>query len=347
MNRRNFLRTSLGTAAAACFPAIPSLKASAKTIHSVLGPLSASQLGTVLIHEHLLVDFGGATAAGQNRYDPEEVFRVALPHLNRIRELGCRTLVECTPAYLGRDVGLWKRLSQASRVQILTNTGYYGAAEDKGVPAHAFLETAEQLAQRWVREHRGGIDGTGIRPAFIKTGVDKGSLSEIDAKLVRAAALTHLATGLVIAAHTPDLTAARQELLILQEMGVRPPAWIWVHAQSAEDPAALLEIARQGAWISLDGIGEESMDHHLTLIQAMQKENRLNQVLLSQDAGWYHVGEPGGGEFRPFDFIFTRFLPALKKAGFGETEIRQFLVENPRRVFTPAVQKQNRIKAIG
>ena len=110
---------------------------------------------------------------------------------------------------------LLKRLSEASGLHILTNTGYYGAANDKHVPAFAFTETAEQLAARWIREAERGIDGTGIQPAFMKIGVDEAPLSEIDTKLVRAAAITHLRTGLPIASHTSTGTAALEQLDLL------------------------------------------------------------------------------------------------------------------------------------
>ena len=35
--------------------------------------------------------------------------------------------------------------------------------------------------------------------------------------------------------------------------------------------------------------------------------------------------------FRAYDTLFTRFLPALREAGFSEDEVRQLTVENPRR----------------
>jgi phosphotriesterase-related protein len=64
-------------------------------------------------------------------------------------------------------------------------------------------------------------------------------------------------------------------------------------------------------------------------------------VLVSHDAGWYRVGEPGGGQFRPYDTLFTAFIPALKASGFGDAEVRQLLVDNPRR----ALSGQVRLKA--
>ena len=61
-------------------------------------------------------------------------------------------------------------------------------------------------------------------------------------------------------------------------------------------------------------------------------------VLHSHDARWYHVGEPGGENFRPYDTLFTEFIPALRNEGFAELELRQLLVENPREAFTIRVR---------
>ncbi|HEX6210934.1 MAG TPA: phosphotriesterase, partial [Methylomirabilota bacterium] len=57
--------------------------------------------------------------------------------------------------------------------------------------------------------------------------------------------------------------------------------------------------------------------------------------LVSHDAGWYHVGEPDGGTYRPHDLLFTRFLPELRGQGFTEAEVHQLTVDNPRAALTP------------
>lgn len=305
-------------------------------IETVTGPVEPDDLGLTLMHEHLLVDFIGADRVSPSRYDADAVFAAALPHLAQAKRLGCQTFVDCTPAYLGRDARLLRRLSEASGVRILTNTGYYGAANDKHVPAHAFTETAEQLAARWIREAREGVDDTGIRPAFMKIGVDAAPLSAIDAKLARAAALTHRETGLRIASHTGSGAAALEELDILAREGVSADAFIWVHAQSERDETFHTQAAKRGAWIEFDGISESSVDRHVALVRSMQAQGFLSRVLVSHDAGWYHVGEPNGGQFRAFDTLFTRYVPALKAAGASEADVRQLLVENPRNALRPA-----------
>ena len=199
---------------------------------TVTGPVASSKLGRTLPHEHVMVDFIGADKVSPQRYNRDEVYRSVLEHLRAVREAGCDTFVDCTPAYLARDPALLKRLAEASGLGIVTNTGYYGARQGKYLPSHVADETAEQLAKRWIAEWSDGIDGTGIRPGFIKIGVDQAPLPEASRKLIRAAARTHLKTGLTIACHTGDGAAAMEEMEILREEGVDPSAWIWVHAQN-------------------------------------------------------------------------------------------------------------------
>jgi phosphotriesterase-related protein len=311
------------------------LRAAAAEVWTANGPVSVDDLGLTLTHEHVLVDFVGADKVGRHRYDADEAFRAALPHLQALKQRGCRTLVECTPAFLGRDPVLLRRLSEKSGLHILTNTGYYGAAADKFVPAHAYEETAERLAARWTSEWRDGIEGTGVRPAFMKIGVDPGPLSPIDHKLVRAGALCHRQTGLRLHVHTGDGVAAQAIVELLRAERVPPDAYVWVHAQSEKDRAVHRRLAGQGVWVSLDGVSESSLDAHVAAVLDLARAGHLGRVLVSQDAGWYHVGEAGGGRFRPYTFLFDAFVPALGKAGLAEADTRALLVDNPARVLAP------------
>ena len=306
------------------------------TIETVGGRIDSRSLGLTLMHEHVLVDFIGAGAVSPARYDADAVFKQVLPHLQHLRALGGRTLVECTPAYLGRDPRLLRRLADASGLHILSNTGYYGANQDKHLPPHAFTESVEALAGRWIREWERGIDDTGIKPAFMKIGVDAGPLSPVDAKLVRAAALTYKATGLPIAAHTGNSVAAFEEFDLIEEAGVPLSAFIWVHAHAEPDASRHAKAASRGAWVEFDGLSEKSVDRHVALVLDMRAAGQLDRVLVSHDAGWYHVGEPNGGAFRPFDTIFTRFIPALKAAGLPDADLSRLLVDNPRRALSGA-----------
>jgi len=300
---------------------------------TVAGPIDAASAGLALSHEHVLVDFIGADQSGPHRYNVDTVFEKVSPHLTRAHELGARLFIECTPEFLGRDPKLLSRLAESTKLKILTNTGLYGAREGKFLPPYAATETAEQLAARWIAEARDGIEGTGIRPGFIKCGVNTDAeLSPGDRKLVEAAAIAHRATGLTIAVHT-GLGPGLAEIEILKSKGVAPSAWIWVHAQNASN-AYIARAAKQGAWLSFDGLRPETLDRHLELCIIMRDLNHLDRVLISHDAGWYAPDKPDGGTFRDFQVMFTEFLPMLKKAGFTDAEIDQIVIKNPARAFT-------------
>jgi len=299
-------------------------------IYTVGGTIKPRQLGFCLTHEHVMSNFGGEMALDPG-YDQQKLVAQVLPYLKKIKSLGADTIVDCTTAYFGRDVKILQALAAQSGVQIMTNTGYYGAANDRYVPEHAYDEDAETIANRWLGEWKNGIQDTGIYPGFIKVAVDGGSISDIDARLFRAAAKTHRQSGLTIACHTGNNPeAAQQELEILQEEGVSPAAWIWTHANKCEAAAPLFQAAKAGGWVSLDGVRENSIDHHLALLKDLKKAGYLEQVLLSHDGNSF----PRGGAIRPYDAIFTSLIPRLQQEGFSQKEIRQLTEVNPRKAFT-------------
>jgi phosphotriesterase-related protein len=281
--------------------------------------------GSVLVHEHILVDFGGVK--NPSKYDRGAVLRMARPHLEEVKKLGCVRLLECTPQGLGRDPLLMKMAADLTGLDIWTNTGVYGAANRSGVPEWAWQANSRQLAQRWIAESKKGVDG--VRPRFIKTAVNGYPLEELDRRLIEAAALTSLETDLTIASHTNGGgKAAEAQLDILDRLRCPLKKFVWVHAQNEKDHAWHERVARAGAWVEFDGIGPKSLDWHLECVRFMEEQGLLDRTLVSQDAGWYHAEVPGGGEYRGYTFIYTDFLPALRP----ETR-KKLLIENPRRAF--------------
>jgi phosphotriesterase-related protein len=236
-------------------------------------------------------------------------------------------------------VELLKTLSETARLNIITNTGYYGGSDHKFLPDHAFTEKADALAARWASEFKFGIEKTGIKPGFIKISVNPETLSDISKKLIAAAAMTHLRTGLTIASHTGPAIAAFEQIEILKKSKINPSAFIWVHAQKEKDRSNYVKAAKEGAWVSLDGLSEENVDEYVDHLQFMKKENCLAKTLISHDAGWYEPGKPGGGEFKGYTTLFRKLIPALKEKNFPEPDIRQLVEVNPMTAFTIAIKR--------
>lgn len=308
-------------------------------IMTVNGIVKASELGFTLSHEHILVDFIGADNYDPKRWNHNEVIRVVTPYLEEIKDLGCHSFVECTPEYIGRDPELLKKISDQTGMLFLTNTGFYGAADNKYMPRKAYELDSRSLAELWIKEAESGINGSGIKPGFLKIGVAPEPLSDLHQKIVSAAGLTHIETGLSIASHTGPAIPAFEEISLLQSQGVAPEAFIWVHAQNEDDGNLRLRAAKMGAWVSIDGLNPKNAHQYVNWLKDFKKNDLLNKVLVSHDAGWYSPGEDGGGSFTPYSAVFKELIPKLKSNGFTSTDIQQVFVINPRMAFSIKVRK--------
>lgn len=302
-------------------------------IQTVLGDIDSKDIGLTLAHEHVMVDFIGADKTGKHRYKPDEVYRIMYPYLKGIADLGVKTFLDCTPIYLGRDPELLARLSKASGLNILTNTGLY---KEPYLPPYAFDKPLEYLMKIWESEIIEGIEETGIKAGFIKIAVNPGELIPIQKKIVRAAARVHLTTGATIASHTGHGIAALQELDIIEEEGAPADSLIVVHTGSEPDQSYHFKIAARGAWVEYDHLNRKShanLEKNIRLIRDMLEKGYEDRLLISQDSGWYNVGQDRGGDIEDYDYLVKDFIPLLREKGVGEDTIHRLMVENPARAF--------------
>ena len=341
VSRRRFLKqTAAVTVGVACGTG-PSDAATPKRpdepfLQTVLGPVPIAEFGPALIHEHVMCDFIGAEQTGRHRWDVDAVVKRMAPYLKQLKERAVTGFVDCTPAFIGRDPRVLKRLAEETGHHILTNTGYYGGAGDKFVPKHAYDESATQLSARWVREWEKGIEDTGVRPGFMKIGVDEArgdppELSVIDAKLVRAAARASRRSGLAVTCHTGGGPAGLAATHVFIEEKADPARFIVAHSDS-HGIHMNQRIADLGAWVSFDAISRQPLEQHLKLVRAMV-EKHADRLLLSHDNGWYWVGQSSGGEVRDYNYIHDTFVPALEKSGVDPALVRVLTVDNPAKAF--------------
>jgi predicted metal-dependent phosphotriesterase family hydrolase len=304
-------------------------------INTVQRKMPIDSIHFSLTHEHVMSNFGADQAYVAN-YDRILLFNQVVPYLKFIKSQGVHTLFDCTTAYFGRDVKILKMLSDSIGINIVTNTGFYGAANDSYVPQLAYELSEEQLAEIWISEFESGIDQTGIKPGFVKLAFDEGSPSAIDLKLFKAGIMTHLRTGLTLAVHTDNNPeAALAQLQLLKDYKVHPSAWIWVHAHQVENQQVLYEAALQGAWISLDGVNESNINNFIYKIEGFKKQKLLHKILLSHDGDLF----PFESEMRKCEAIMVRLIPALLNAGYTNAEVNQLMIQNPREAFRIKVRR--------
>lgn len=296
-------------------------------LQTVTGPVYEHSAGRILVHEHILVGFIEDGKLTRQDYEEQDVIDNILPLLMKLKQSGCATFVDCSPEYLGRDPFLLKRLSLESGLFIVTNTGLY---KSPYLPPYAYEESERQLADRWINEAHNGIEGSGVFPGFIKIAINDGPrIDETQQKILRAAIRTSLETGLPIQCHTVGGDAALHANEIMQLAGFDRERFIWVHAQTCIDMTVRRRLADEGMWISIDSILPGTYDKHIELLTQLRENGAGERILLSQDTGWYNVGQPNGGKINSYHHLLTDFLPYARQTGLDAQWLEQCITRHP------------------
>ncbi len=299
-------------------------------VRTVLGDLPAERLGPTLPHEHLQATFVPHDAWRPKPGDRDAARARLLPLLLDLRQAGCSAFVDCTPAAMGRDPRLLRALSEDSGLHILANTGFY---QPPWLPAWAAGADADRLAAHWIREAREGLNDTDIRPGFVKIALSTRDepVSPLQARILRAAIRVSRTCGLPIAAHTIGDRPLQDALAILQEEGLPPDRFIWVHAGTGSPEVQEAALAA-GIRIELDMVAPETADRDAERILELLRSPWHRRVLASMDRGWHDPARPDQ-EIRPYAWFFREFLPRLARLGADEAMIRRLTVENPAEAF--------------
>jgi phosphotriesterase-related protein len=295
---------------------------------TTLGPRDADELGTILPHEHVFVDLRTWDQPGYADADPADVVALMGPEIERARAAGVTAIVECSTVGVGRRADIDLAVSLATGFPILVPTGIY---REPWIPAWAHEASEDALADWMVEELEGEIAGTGVQAGWIKLSAGDDGLTSTETKILRAAARAAKVTGCVIGSHTIRGRVVRDQLDIVEAVGLTPDRFIWIHTQAEPDVGLDLDIARRGAWIEYDAIGSDEYDDgdFVERILRVLDAGLGDRLLLSQDRGMYDPAQPGGGTPRPYTYLGERFLPALSAAGVDDVEIADMTRRNP------------------
>lgn len=315
-------------------------------IETVLGPIRPEQMQACLTHEHLTV-YGTNEASIAIR---QKALRDIVPLLRELREkYHCNALVECTlSASTGRDLVTYAEIARQAKFHIIASTGFYYVARSPWWMKDA---SVNKLVRRWKKEVCHGMDGTGIRPGVLKatSGAEISDRRRRHHTLVtlwfEALARTHNETGLPITTHVTGNTSVAQ-LNALTKYGVAPSAITLAHVDSRGTIDQLLMAVDKGAYLSFNCGGghldsNRGVRQAMTLVKILVQRGYQSQITLSADAGfWPHEAErlepdrscpEGKCPKRTYRCVFSRMVPTLEKLGVTHSQIRQMLVDNPRR----------------
>ena len=302
-------------------------------IPTTLGLYNHTELGMILPHEHIFVDLRTWDTPGYAQAEVEEVLQLMAPEIKKAQKAGVTAIVECSTVGVGRRADIDRAVSEATHLPLVIPTGIY---REPWIPDWAHAASEAELTDWMLGELQGEIEASGVQAGWIKLSAGDDGLTACETKILRAAATAGRETNAVIGSHTIRGQVVREQLDIIEAMGYAAERFIWIHTQAEPDFELHLEMARRGAWLEYDAIGNidsENDEYYLQHIQRLLEAGLGGKLLLSHDRGWYDPALPGGGVPKPYTYLAEQFLPKLRACGVDEVTIDQLTQTNPFRAF--------------
>ncbi|MDR0850930.1 MAG: phosphotriesterase-related protein [Clostridiales Family XIII bacterium] len=329
----------------------------ARMINTVTGPVSTDDLGAVLAHEHVIFGYPGYEGdASFNVWDEERFFGVVEPVIEKIKQQGIKTIVDCTTNDLGRDVEMLKKVSVRCGVNIITVSGYY--YERGGAPGYWNFRrnfgfpAEEEIYELMKREYYDGIAKTGIKAGALKVASGIGEITDYELMFFRAASrIAKEDPGVRIITHCSHGTMLKEQAAFFVEQGVNPAQVQLGHFCDTVDLSAQLDVVGQGFYAGFDRLGQVGFDgmpyddDRFAAIVALTGAGFGKQIVLSNDRLYWFLGR----EF-PFPeavtenlikewhwtYIFEKVLPKLRSMGLSEEQVHDLMFENPKHFYAGA-----------
>jgi len=341
------------------------------TAMTVLGPIPVEDLGTTLMHEHILLD--GASSwkcpchpderliaeqpvnmeiIGELRMNPYmnrdnvslDDSDLAMTELKKFQVLGGHTVVETTNIGIGRDPVKLARISRMSGMKIIMGTGFYLQHTH---PEWLKAMDVDAVTEFIVNDVGGGKTQPEIMAGIIgEVGVSKDFTSE-ELKSLRASARASRITGLPLTIHLPGWERLAHKVLdVVEEEGADLRHTVLCHMNpSHSDLPYQKSLAERGAFLEYDMIGMDyyyadqdaqspSDEENARALRSLIDMGFIDRLLLSQDVFLKIMLTRYGGF--GYGFILKHFVPRLKRHGVDQAAIDRMLVDNPKSVFSAA-----------
>jgi phosphotriesterase-related protein len=314
------------------------------TVETTGGPVDVEQLGLTLIHEH----FRAADEAGRlqfpHLYDEQAEWDAAIADANAVAGHGVKTVVEPSAMLLTRDAAFSKRVADESGLNVVLATGIYTYDY---LPQVLSNRDEDGIAAIFVHEVEHGIQGTPIKPAFIKCAADAPGVTPNIEKVHRAVARASNATGKPIMAHShPSSATGLEQMRIFSEEGVDPAKVQIAHTGDTDDLDYIERLLETGCWIGMDRYGLDLFlptEPRNATVLALLEKGHADRMFLSQDycssIDWFprEVQEYLKANEVPkwsMTFLFEEVIPELKERGMTDEQLDQMMVDNPKRWLT-------------
>ena len=310
-------------------------------VRTVLGDIAPGDLGVTYAHEHVVID-GGRPVEMSADFLLADVDRLST-ELGDAAAAGLRSAIDAGPSDWGRNPLKLAELARRTGVQLVAATGLH---HERFYSASHWSVTAseDELADLFISDVSDGIDEgdfggqiiarTDVRAGIVKVAGSQGGPSDRDLPIFRAAAVTHIRTGVPVHTHCEAGTGALEQIRVLVDAGVAPEHLSLSHVDKVVDRGYHHELFSTGAFAVYDQAFRwgDAENGTIQLLEWAIADGHAGQVMLGMDAarqGYYKAfgGEPG------LSYLLQGFSEELGARGIGHEVRRRFFVDNPARAF--------------
>ncbi len=311
------------------------------SVETTRGPIDVDDLGLTLIHEHFRTTDEAMRFQFPHLYDEAAEWDAAIADANAVKGHGVRTVVEPSAMFLTRDAAFSRRVADESGLNVVLATGIYTYDH---LPQGLLSRDEDALAAIFLHELEHGIQGTGIKPAFLKCAADQPGVTPNIEKVHRAVARASNASGKPIMAHShPRSETGLEQMRILTEEGVDPAKVQVAHTGDTDDLDYIERLLQTGCWIGMDRYGVDiylPTDKRQATTLALLERGYADRMFISQDycstIDWFPPEVQAylkANEVPDWSmtFLFEKVIPELEARGMTREQLDQMMVENPKR----------------
>jgi len=321
------------------------------TVQTTGGAIDANDLGVTYMHEHIFIVNPELESLwpGWAGWNEDEQVEKAIGELKKLKdERGVQTILDPTVGGLGRHLKAMARAAEGSGVNVIACTGWYTYNElPFAFHIRSMEDTANILADLFVRDIEEGMEDTGIKAGVLKCVVDAQGVTPNVESVLRACARAHVRTGAPITTHT-DAPSERglDQQRIFKEEGVDLGKVVIGHTNQSNSLDYMEKLIEAGSYLGFDRCGIEGpqapREVQLDNLAELIRRGYADRIVLSHDNMVYLdlvpmemiLGMVGGGGDFPYGYIHNGFLPGLRERGVTEEQINTMLVEAPRQYFS-------------
>lgn len=312
-------------------------------VTTVLGEISAVELGFCQCHEHLFIADGypAVLFPSQRIDDPG----LSAAELAGYKKSGGSAVVDAQPPGCGRGSKELARISRESGAHIIASTGFHRMVfypEDHWI----YEYTADELAEFFVSELTAGMyagyfnepkpEGrTAYRAGQIKCALDSGAFSKQYQKLFHSAAKAAKLTGAPLMVHVEAGSDPMRLAEFLRKSGVDLSRAVFCHMdRSIEDLGIHKELCRSGIYMEYDTVARPKYhgdSREAEIVAEMLSAGFGKKILMSLDTTRDRLTSYGGEV--GLCHILKRFIPVLKTYGVTAGQIEDIFINNPVRLY--------------